>query len=71
MADLIESLKNAGDTIKTGLLAVKNASAPSSPSGPVAGPLGKDASGNPVRYNRDGSPPMPVTTIDSKVRKIK
>lgn len=57
--DLVETLTGVGETIKAGVRGLKNLAAPPGP-GTAAPPLGKDASGNPVRYNKDGSPPTPV-----------
>jgi hypothetical protein len=67
--DLIETLKGVGDTIKSGSLALKNMSAPEGP-GQSAPPLGQDASGGAVRYNKDGSPPTPVNK-DGSEREVK
>jgi hypothetical protein len=56
MADLVETLTNVGDTIKSGVQGLKNLAAPEAPGGspipPQPGPGG-------IRYNRDGSPPTP------------
>ena len=79
MADLVGTLSNLGAIKDKALLAVKNANAPAGP-GRAAGPLGKDAAGNPVRYSKTGEPPTPVTPqtpampvkmIDSKIRTLK
>ena len=57
--DLVETLTDVGETGKSLVRGLKNLAAPAGP-GPAAPPLGKDASGGAVRYNKDGSPPTPV-----------
>ena len=62
--DLVESLTGVGDTIKAGVRGLKNFLSPPGP-GQAAGPLGKDASGNPVRYDKTGLPPTPVVNTNT------
>jgi hypothetical protein len=72
--DLVGSLAGVGDAIKSGVRGLKNLAAPQGP-GVASAPIGQDASGNSVRYNRDGSPPTPVVkpmqtnTGDLKIKK--
>jgi len=62
MADLVDTLSKVGAFKDKLLLGAKNLTAPDGP-GKAAPALGKDASGDPVRYNKDGSPPTPVANI--------
>ena len=72
MAGFVDTLKAIGATKDNLLLGIKNANAPAGP-GKAAPALGKDASGNPVRYSKDGSPPTPVTVVpdSNKVRPVR
>ena len=63
-SDLADALTGVGDTIKAGVRGLKNLAAPPGP-GQAAGPLGKDASGNLVRYDRAGLPPTPVINTNT------
>jgi hypothetical protein len=63
--DLVETLTGVGETIKSGLQGMKNASAPPGP-GKAAAPLIDTPSGK-ARINPDGSPPTVV--VDDSITK--
>jgi hypothetical protein len=63
--DLVKTLTNYGETIKSGIRALKNWTAPEGP-GWAAPPLIDTPSGK-ARINRDGSPPV---LVDDSIKKV-
>ena len=65
--DLVDTLQGVGDTIRSGLLGLKNMSAPPGPG--KGAPALIDTPSGPARINADGSPPTPVQKVDDSIQK--